>query len=190
MPLERLIASSPHEVGVDPAKLQAVFDRAEQEVTAHPTGPIRAHRASPFHPAPPACMQVVEGRLVGCQVAVARHGRLAGMATFGSTADGAPATNDTLFACFSSTKATMAVAMWQLLEEGKWALDDPVTKFVPEFGTLGKERVRMRHLVTFTGGFPNPPTDLTDTELMGSSAARTEQFATWPLEFEPGSKWV
>ena len=144
-----------------------------------------------FTPPPlPACTQVAEGRLVGCQVAVARHGRLAGMATFGSTADGAPATDDTLFACFSSTKATMAVAMWQLLEEGKWALDDPVTKFVPEFGTLGKERVRMRHLVTFTGGFPNPPTDLTDTELMGSSAARTEQFATWPLEFEPGSKWV
>jgi CubicO group peptidase (beta-lactamase class C family) len=163
MPINRLIAGSPEECGIDSAKLQAVFDRAELEVT--------------------------EGRLEACQVAVARHGRLAGIATFGALPDGSPATDDTLFCCFSSTKATMAVAMWQLLEAGLWELSDPVCKFIPEFGTLGKERVLMRHLVTFTGGFPNPPSDLISPEKMGSSAARSAEFATWPLEWEPGSKW-
>ena len=35
-------------------------------------------------------------------------------------------------------------------------LDDPVARFIPEFGKNGKERVTIRHVLTHTGGFPAP----------------------------------
>jgi CubicO group peptidase (beta-lactamase class C family) len=44
------------------------------------------------------------------------------------------------------------VAVAQLWERGALNLDDPVTRFVPEFGAGGKEEVTIRHLLTHTGG--------------------------------------
>ena len=74
MPIPCLIAPSSEDVGIDPAALQRLFDRAAEEVA--------------------------QSRIEACQLAVARHGRLAGMATFGATPDGRAATNETLFAMF------------------------------------------------------------------------------------------
>ena len=58
MPVDRLIASSPAEVGIDAAAMEALFERVSLEVS--------------------------EGRVEGCQVAIARHGRVAGRASFGT----------------------------------------------------------------------------------------------------------
>ena len=129
-----------------------------------------------------------------CQLAVARHGRLAGMRTFGTTPSG-PATNDTLFHIFSATKATMAIAICTLLEAGHFTLDTLVQDLIPGFGANGKETVTVRMLVTFTAGFPapNPRPDGTTAdriaELMGTSEARTAEFATWGVDWEPGTFW-
>lgn len=164
MPISRLIASRPEEAGVDSAALEKVFARAQEEVD--------------------------QGRLGACSVAVARHGRLAGMRTFGTCPDGSKATDETLFCMYSAGKAVTAVAMWQLYEQGKFQLTDPVMKFIPEFGTNGKEKVLMRHLVTFSGGFPNPKGNLMSPEKYGSSAARSAEFAKWELEWEPGTEWA
>ncbi len=168
MPLSRLVADSPTDVGVDPEALDALFDRVRQEVS--------------------------QGRVEGCQVAVARHGRLAGCASFGY-GGGKPVDDGTLFACFSCTKATGGIAVWQLLEEGLLSLDERVVDIIPEFGTHGKEAVTVRHLVTFTAGFPDPAGDRPGGDNLivpadfSTSAARCTEFAKWHLAWEPGSKW-
>ena len=163
------VAPEPESVGVDASKLRFVFERARQEVAT--------------------------GRVQSCQVAVCRGGRCAGMATFGrcsadTTAGEVEATDRTLSPIFSCTKVIVAIAMWQLLDEGKIRLDDAVEKLIPGFGEHGKHEVTILHLLTFTCGFPNPPGDLSDTALMGSSAARTAAFATWPLATPPGESWA
>lgn len=164
MPVPRLVAPTPEDCGVDSAKLELVFQRAEQEVTS--------------------------GRLQACQVAVCRHGRLAGMRSFGMRPDGGAVADTDLFTIFSATKTSVGVVMWQLIEDGRLELSDPVAKYIPEFATYGKERVLVLHLLNFTAGFPNPPSgEGSPIDHYGTSAARTATFATWPLEWEPGSEW-
>ena len=44
-----------------------------------------------------------------------------------------PMTRDTLFRMASSTKPVTGVAIMMMIEEGKVRLNDPVSKFIPEF---------------------------------------------------------
>ena len=64
---------------------------------------------------------------------VARHGKLVKFRRYGYQALGAgePLREDAIFRIASMTKPIIAVAMLLLYEEGKWQLDDPVTKFIP-----------------------------------------------------------
>ncbi len=163
MPSPDFFAESPESVGIDPAKLEALFERARREVA--------------------------EGRLGSCQLAVARDGKLAAMRTFGSvTHEGrpAPATNDTLYVIFSCTKAIVSAAGWLLLQEGKLGLDERVADVVPEFGTNGKDRVSVEQLFLHTAGFPNAPYPQPE---WSSREKRLARFARWRLEFEPGSRF-
>ena len=126
----------------------------------------------------------------GCQIAIARHGRLAGFRSFGTVNKGQPCTDDTMFIIFSATKSISSVAMWQLLEQGKITLDQKVTEWIPEWGANGKTEITLRQVMTMTGGFPNPTTatgaiaNLIRPEFMATSAARREQFAAWTLDWE------
>ena len=168
MPLGRLIAASPADVSVDQLAMAALFDRVSQEVS--------------------------QGRVEGCQVAIARHGRLAGCASFG-WGGGKPVNDETLFACFSCTKATGGIAVCQLLEQGLLSLDERVADIIPEFGTHGKEAVTVQQLVTFTAGFPNPAGNRPGGDNLivpadfSTSSARCAEFAKWQLAWPPGSKW-
>lgn len=107
--------------------------------------------------------------LIYCQVAVARHGRLAATRSFGHSSNG-PVTDETLFHIFSSTKAVTGVAIAQLIEQGKLTLDTLVEEIIPGFGVHGKAGTTIRHLVTFTAGFPTPEANSTPTttELLGT----------------------
>ncbi len=49
---------------------------------------------------------------------------------------GPPMQKDSVFRIYSMTKPLVGVAMMQLYEKGKWRLDDPVSKFIPEFDRL------------------------------------------------------
>jgi CubicO group peptidase (beta-lactamase class C family) len=49
---------------------------------------------------------------------------------------GTPMTKDSMFRIYSMSKPITGVAMMQLFEQGKWQLDDPISKYVPELGTL------------------------------------------------------
>ena len=163
MPEKQTIAESPEEVGVDAEKLEELFQRAEKEVR--------------------------EGLLPSCQIAVAREGRIAGMRSFGTvTHEGreALATNETLYCVFSCTKAITSAAGWMLIHEGKLGLDELVADIVPEFGTHGKEVITVEQLFMHTAGFPHAPFAQRE---WGSRDKRLERFASWRLNWEPGSRF-
>ncbi|MGH9595378.1 MAG: sodium:solute symporter family transporter, partial [Edaphobacter sp.] len=66
-----------------------------------------------------------------------------------------PMTEDTIFDMASLTKClATATAVMQLYEEHKIAFDDPVAKYLPEFGVNGKQDVTIRELLTHYSGLP------------------------------------
>ena len=73
-----------------------------------------------------------------------------------------PMTVDTIFDMASMTKVLVtATAVMQFYERLRIRLDDPVVKYLPEFGVNGKEKVTIRELLTHYSGLP-PDVDLTD----------------------------
>jgi CubicO group peptidase (beta-lactamase class C family) len=80
---------------------------------------------------------VDKGQVAGMVTMLGRHGRIVDTNVYGKTAlNGRPMTEDTIFRIYSMTKPITGVAMMILFEEGKWKLDDPITKYVPEFSKL------------------------------------------------------
>ena len=73
----------------------------------------------------------------------------------------APMTEDTVFDMASMTKvlATSAAAM-ELYQQGRFRLNDPVAKYLPEFAANGKQDITIRQLMTHYSGLP-PDVDLT-----------------------------
>lgn len=72
---------------------------------------------------------------------------------------GQPVAGDSVFRIASMTKSFTAMAILQLRDAGKLALDDPAEKYLPELRTLryptaDSPRLTLRHLLTHSGGFP------------------------------------
>ena len=131
--------------------------------------------------------------LCATQVSLARNGELLAFASFGRARFGGEngseqaAAGDTLFSIYSVSKAIVSAASWILLQEGKLALADRVIDHIPEFGSHGKNAVTVEQLLTHTAGFPSagmPTQDGSDPE------RRLRHFASWELEWEPGSRFV
>jgi uncharacterized protein YbbC (DUF1343 family)/CubicO group peptidase (beta-lactamase class C family) len=108
---------------------------------------------------------IANGETPGAVVLVGRRDTVVFRKAYGQRAV-APAreamTLDTIFDVASLTKvvATTTAAM-MLLEEGRIRLNDPVARFVPEFGKYGKERITVRDLMTHMSGL-RPDVDLGD----------------------------
>ncbi len=68
-------------------------------------------------------------------------------------------TRDTLFDMASLTKVmATATSVMILIDRGRIALDDPVARYLPEFGTNGKERITVEQLLRHRGGLiPDNP---------------------------------
>jgi CubicO group peptidase (beta-lactamase class C family) len=113
---------------------------------------------------------VTDGRLAGAVTLLTRHGKTVHVGVHGvkDIRSGAPMTRDSIFRIYSMTKPVTGVAMLMLYEEGKWRLDDPVSRFIPEFGALtvwvgenpdgtpktepARRSMTMRELMTHSGG--------------------------------------
>jgi CubicO group peptidase (beta-lactamase class C family) len=82
--------------------------------------------------------QVDKGNLSGFVTLTWRHGQVAQVNTIGwrNIAEKAPMQRDTIFRIASMTKPITSVAILQLVEEGKIKLDDPITKWAPEFANM------------------------------------------------------
>lgn len=157
------VSAMPEDAGVNPERLEALFERAKRDVD--------------------------QGIVPSAQVAVARNGRLAGMRTFGTAVQGGaekPATDETLYCIFSCTKVVVASAVWTLFEDGLLRLDERVADIIPEFGTNGKEGVTVEQVMLHVGGFPMAPFP---NEQWASREALLEAFFRWHLNWEPDTNW-
>ena len=81
---------------------------------------------------------VDEARLAGVTSLIARHGKVVYFDAYGKQdlETKKPVETDTIFRIASMTKPIIGVAMMMLWEQGKWTLDDPVAKHIPEFAGL------------------------------------------------------
>jgi CubicO group peptidase (beta-lactamase class C family) len=126
---------------------------------------------------PPALQAVVDaGDLSGFVTLVWRKGEVAQVLTLGQRdiEAGLPMTRDTLFRIASMTKPVTSVAALMLWEEGKLRLDDPITKWLPEFAN-------MRVLKEATGPVDDTypaPRDITVEDLMTHRAGLAYAFTS------------
>ncbi|WP_454626614.1 serine hydrolase domain-containing protein [Bradyrhizobium cenepequi] len=82
--------------------------------------------------------EVATGKIPGAIVLIEQHGKPVYHQSFGvqDVVSKAPITDKTIFRLFSMTKAITAVVSMQLLQEGKFKLDDPVAKYIPSFANV------------------------------------------------------
>jgi CubicO group peptidase (beta-lactamase class C family) len=151
---------------------------------------------------------VGNGNLPGAAILLARGDKLVLHEALGCADIGArvPLQTDSLFRIYSMTKPLTAVGMLLLYEEGRWSLDDPVSKYLPEFrdfasqpGSRASREPTVGETFTHTGGlsFGN----MTDPEHVARVIARldventrslTEMvgiYASFPPQYEPGTRW-
>ena len=144
---------------------------------------------------------VDDGRLAGVTTLVARHGRVVHFDAYGvrDLDSRVPVDKDTIFRIASMTKPIVGVAMMMLWEEGKWALDDPVAKHIPEFaglkvataaGEVAQARpMTMRQLMSHTAGFDASAGYADDNLRAGNLQVMIDKLARLPLAFQPGTEW-
>jgi len=105
-------------------------------------------QAAPCNAAPPAARferlseffenEVATGRLAGANVLIRQHGLTIYFKCFGvrDVTTQQPMTADTIFALHSMTKPITSLAAMMLIDEGKLALADPVSKYIPAFAAV------------------------------------------------------
>ena len=157
-------------------------------------------------------------RIAGAVTLVMRHGQVAwfkaqGMADREATK---PMQRDSIFRICSMTKPITSAGLMILYEEGKFLLDDPVSKYLPEFKnpkvlvkpTNGKpytipakHEITIRDLLRHTSGLTynwneNLGQMYTDAKVThglmaydGTIADNVKNLAVLPLLFNPGEKW-
>jgi CubicO group peptidase (beta-lactamase class C family) len=103
-----------------------------------------------------------------------------------------PNSTDTKFEIASLTKQFTAMAILQLVAQGKLRLDDPVPKFYPE-SPAAWEKVTVHHLLTHTSGIPNNDEPADYNKGICATYKPLELIATFrnkPLKFAPGTDWA
>lgn len=181
--------STPAAEGVDPVRLQRVFDLVEATVTS--------------------------GQHAGATVLIARHGKIVGWRAYGSRNldTGAPMEKDTICRIYSMSKVITAVATLQLFEQNRFNLDSPVATWLPELKELkvltggtaaspelvsATNAVTVRMLLNHTAGFTydffggSPVHELYQKADLWNSASLDEFIAKvgrLPLLAQPGTAY-
>jgi len=144
---------------------------------------------------------VANGSVPGVVALVARRGKIVFHRAYG-LADNAtqrPLKRDDIFRIASQSKAITATAVMMLWEEGKFRLDDPVAKYIPEFAETGvlktynadevswttepvRTPITIRHLLTHTSGIGYGVIDSDERfRQMYAKAGITDLFTTEPV---------
>ena len=146
---------------------------------------------------------VDEAKLAGVTTLVARHGKVVLFDAYGvqDLETKTPVTRDTIFRIASMTKPIVGVAMMMLWEQGKWTLDDPVAKHIPEFaglkvstpnGEVPQSRpMTMRQLMSHTAGFDVSAgyAKMNITDRAQPLQSMIDKLAKLPLPVQPGTDW-
>jgi CubicO group peptidase (beta-lactamase class C family) len=160
---------------------------------------------------------VDDKQVAGLVTLLERHGKIVAFNAVGQkdvrTAD--PVQKDSIFRIYSMTKPLTGLAMMMLYEEGKWRIDDPVSRYIPEFAKMkvytgknddgtpkledAKRSMTMRELMTHTAGLgyvlsANNPVDkmIIDGNVLNSAAPlknMIDGLAKLPLLAQPGTRW-
>ncbi|HUA35744.1 MAG TPA: serine hydrolase domain-containing protein [Candidatus Binataceae bacterium] len=157
------------------------------------------------------------GKIAGCQVAVARRGINAYFKSFGlmDRERRRPMADDAIFRIYSMTKPITSIALMTLFEQGHFQLNDPVSRFIPEWRdhkvwisgeganmevAAPARPMTMRHVLSHTGGLTygatNHPVDRVYREQMvqrergETLAAFVRKLAHVPLRYHPGERWM
>src|SRR5689334_667201 len=79
--------------------------------------------------------QIASGKYAGMVAMVARHGKIVYLKSVGTLdiETGTRVNDDSLFRIYSMTKPIVSVALMILYEDGRFHLDDAVSKYLPEF---------------------------------------------------------
>ncbi len=161
--------------------------------------------------------EVAEGRLIGVHGMVYQDGNVVYDKFYGlrdkETAAGMQ--GDELFFIQSMTKPIVSVALMTLYDQGRFQLDDPISKYLPEFAamqvvndpTIGSSSgthsapspMTIRQVLSHTSGMSHGIAQIAfDKELwngiilngkLKTLEQRTSALAKMPLAFNPGSKW-
>lgn len=173
----------------DPNKIEALEARMEQFVTDGDAKGI-------------ATVLVKDGKVISHMQAGIRR-----------VTDGAPIAEDTIYRIYSMTKPITGVALMMLYEEGKFSLDDPISKYIPEFTDLQvvksfdngetvlespTRQPTMRQLMSHTAGFAyglygDDPANkaFMEQKILRSPDMKAfiDSVAKVPLMHQPGSDW-
>lgn len=102
-----------------------------------------------------------------------------------------PMQTQTIFRIGSITKQFTAIAILQLMEQGKLNLQDEITKFISDYPTHG-HKITVEHLLTHTSGIKSY-TDMKEFGDMIQKDMKPEElisfFKNQPMDFAPGTQW-
>lgn len=161
---------------------------------------------------------VQDGKLPGYLCLVSRRGQEALFLADGhmDVARGRPMRRDTIFRIYSMTKPITSVALMMLYERGRFQLDDPVARYIPQWRDLkvfagGDEHyydvkapdrpMTIKDLFTHTSGLTygflnaHPVDALYRSQDVGGMASggtledMIDKLAELPLQFSPGARW-
>ena len=134
---------------------------------------------------------IAQQQIPGAVLIVGHDGRVAYRKAYGDRAlepRREAMTLDTIFDCASLTKVVATTtALMQLWEQGKFRMNDPVAKYLPEFAQNGKQDITIRQLLVHYSGLA-PDLDLTKP-WEGKETAERMAFEEAP-EWAPGSQFV
>lgn len=151
--------------------------------------------------------EVAKGNLPGIVSLVARNGKIVHWKAYGvANADGDKMKRDAIFRIASQTKAITSTAVMMLWEEGKFQLDDPISKYIPEFknqqvltgfsysdttwiGVPVKNEITIRHLLSHTSGIGYGVIDGDERfKMLYKKAGVTDLFTTENITIEESVK--
>jgi CubicO group peptidase (beta-lactamase class C family) len=186
-----LAAAMPESVGVSAQRLRRIDDAMKKEVDAK--------------------------RTAGVVTLLTRHGKVVQHNAVGvkDVRKSDPVQKDSIFRIYSMSKPITGAAMMMLFEEGKWRLDDPVSRHIPEFAKLqvltgtnpdgspttepARRQMTMRGLMTHTAGLgyvlnSSNPVDrmIIQGRVLDTAAplqTMIDKLAKMPLLTQPGTRW-
>jgi CubicO group peptidase (beta-lactamase class C family) len=137
--------------------------------------------------------EMAERKIPGLQVAVVSKGKVVLSKSYGiaNVQDSVPVTEKSVFAINSCTKVFTAVAIMQLVEQGKLNLSAPVATYINDL-PANWSTVTIKQLLTHTSGLPDELRLLdAKTGGMGSYTETSlwEKIKTVPLDFAPGERF-
>ncbi|MBZ5609485.1 MAG: beta-lactamase family protein [Acidobacteriia bacterium] len=160
---------------------------------------------------------VDDKQVAGLVTLLERHGKVVDFNAVGEldVRKSDPVQKDSIFRIYSMSKPITGVAMMMLYEEGKWQLNDPVSRYIPEFARLkvytgknedgtpkledARRSMTMRELMTHTAGLgyvlsSNNPVDkmIIDQNVLNAGAplqTMIDGLSKIPLLAQPGTRW-